>query len=100
MPQTSELCEKDEPPSSLCGILEAEEEPPGSLRAGALQHPLSFPTPTILPFPLHHRRTVIRGPLDDFALTGASGGSGRTVNGICGDPIRCDCGFPQGFSLS
>lgn len=59
MPQTSELCEKDEPPSSLCGILEAEEEPPGSLRAGALhQHPLSFPTPTILPFPLHHRRTV------------------------------------------
>jgi lysine 2,3-aminomutase len=59
MPQTSELCEKEEPPSSLCGILEAEEEPPGSMRVSALhQHPLSFPSPTILPFPLHRRKIV------------------------------------------
>ncbi|HBI13915.1 MAG TPA: lysine 2,3-aminomutase [Desulfobulbaceae bacterium] len=61
MPQTSELCEKEEPPSSLCGILEAEEEPPGSLRASALlHHPLSFPAPTILPFPLHRRKIALK----------------------------------------
>jgi lysine 2,3-aminomutase len=56
MPQASELCEKEEPPSSLCDILEAEEEPPGTMRVSALHHPLSFPNPTILPFPLHRRK--------------------------------------------
>ncbi|MHB1351042.1 MAG: KamA family radical SAM protein [Desulfobulbus sp.] len=59
MQQASELCEKEEPPSSLSEILEAEEEPPDSLRAGALyDHPLPFSTTPILPFPLYRRQSV------------------------------------------
>jgi len=60
MQQSVELCEVEEPPSSLCEISEAEEEPP-DLRSESfpLVRPFSSTTtPTILPFPLHRRKRV------------------------------------------
>lgn len=58
MPQPIEVCENEEPPSSLCEVLEAEEEPPGTLAEALLpDYPLASITPTILPFPLHRRKT-------------------------------------------
>lgn len=60
MQQTIEICENEEPPSSLSEILEVEEEPPGATLAEAIlpHHPHAPATPTILPFPLHRRKTV------------------------------------------
>ncbi len=59
MLQSIEVSEPEEPPSSLEIVHEAEEEPPGgSAEILTSPFPLGVNTPTILPFPIHRRRTV------------------------------------------
>ncbi|MDH4318785.1 MAG: lysine 2,3-aminomutase, partial [Desulfobulbaceae bacterium] len=59
MQQSIELCEIEEPPSSLREISEAEDEPPDpQSEAYPLVRSFSSTSPTILPFPLHRRKRV------------------------------------------
>lgn len=68
MQQTIEICENEEPPSSLCEILEVEEEPPSTQAECFLpNHPLPSATHTVLPFPLH-RRKIVRKNLQSSAF--------------------------------
>ncbi|GAB4336579.1 MAG: lysine 2,3-aminomutase [Desulfobulbaceae bacterium] len=55
-----DLCENEEPPSSNGTVPEAEEEPPDPSVRQAVPFSFDPAAPSILPFPLHRRRTSTR----------------------------------------
>ena len=59
MEQQTETTESQEPPSHRVFFPEAEEEPPGQV-VDFISSPdsLAFPSPNILPFPIHRRQTA------------------------------------------
>ncbi len=59
MQQEIEICESEEPPSTIYEELEVEEEPPGKQAICYWPNrPLPRITPPVIPFPLHRRNVV------------------------------------------